>query len=291
MDLIVYLNGNFVKANEAKVSIYDHGFLYGDGAFETLRAYKKHVFKFEQHIQRLYNSLRQLYMELPAAPNVMLKTIKLLLQYNQLTDAYIRITVTRGEGPIGLDISLCPQPTLYIVVEPLHDLPDNWYIQGISTVIVSQRKIPDFCIPSSIKSCNYLVNIMAKKEAQDKGAQEGIMLNVEGYVAECTISNIFLVKDRKLLAPALSSGILDGITRRNVIELAEGRKIEVIERHILPDEIFKANECFLTNTSMEIMPVTFCDGTKIADSKPGKITRILMKDYKKLVEDEIAKEK
>lgn len=291
MDLIVYLNGNFVKAGEAKVSVYDHGFLYGDGVFETLRAYKRYVFKFEEHIQRLHNSLKQIYMELPIAPNIMLKAIKLLLQYNQLSDSYIRITVSRGEGPIGLDISLCPQPTLLIVTEPPHNYPQNWYLQGISVVIVSHRRVPDVCISSSIKSCNYMVNMLAKKESQDKGAQEGIMLNMEGYITEGTISNIFLVKDKKLLTPALSSGILDGITRRTVIELAENRNIEVIERHILPKEIFSSDECFLTNTSMEIMPITFCDGTQIGDGKPGKLTRLLMKDFKRCVEEEIAREK
>lgn len=291
MDLIVYLNDSFVKANEAKVSVYDHGFLYGDGVFETLRVYKKHVFKFEEHIQRLYNSLKQIYMDLPTPASTMLKAIKLLLQYNQLQDAYARITISRGEGPIGLDISLCPSSTLLIVTEPLHDYPANWHLQGISTVIVSHRKLPDICISSSIKSCNYLVNILAKKESQDKGAQEGIMLNMEGYIAEGTVSNIFIVKAKKLLTPALSSGILDGITRQTVIELAERRNMEVIEKHMLPAEIFSADECFLTNTSMEIMPVTFCDGTQIADGKPGKITRILMKDYKRLVDEEIAKEK
>lgn len=287
MDLIVWLNGSFVKAGEAKVSVYDHGFLYGDGVFETLRAYKRHVFRFEEHIQRLHNSLKQTYMELPTAPNMMLKAIKLLLQYNQLSDAYIRITVSRGEGPIGLDLSLCPNPTLLVVTELPHNYPNNWYLQGISTVIVSHRKIPDVCVSSSIKSCNYMVNTLAKKEAGDKGAQEGIMLNMEGYVTEGTVSNVFLVKDKRLLTPALSSGILDGITRRTVIELAEHRGVEVVERHISPDEIFSADECFLTNTSMEVMPVIFCDGTQIGDGKPGKITRLLMKDYKKLVEEEV----
>lgn len=285
MDLIVYLNGNFVKANEAKVSVYDHGFLYGDGVFETLRVYKKNVFKFEEHVQRLHNSLKQIYMELPIAPNMMFKAIRLLLQYNQLADAYVRVTVTRGEGPIGLDIALCPNPTLLIVTEPTHDYPRNWYLHGISVVIASHRKIPDACVSSSIKSCNYMVNTLAKKEAGDKGAQEGIMLNIEGYVTEGAVSNIFLVKSKKILTPALSSGILDGITRRTVIELAEHRGIEVLERHISPDEIFSADECFLTNTSMEIMPVVFCDGAQIADGKPGKTTRLLMKDYKKLIEE------
>lgn len=291
MDLIVYLNGNFVKVDEAKVSIYDHGFLYGDGVFETLRAYKRHVFKFEEHIQRLHNSLKQVQMELPIAPNMIHKAIKLLLQYNQLSDSYIRITVSRGEGPIGLDISLCPQPTVLIVTEPPHICPQNWYLQGISVVIVSHRRIPDVCIPSSIKSCNYMVNILAQNEARIKGAQEGIMLNMEGYITEGTISNIFLVKDRKLLTPALSSGIINGITRQVVIELAESRNIEVIEKHVLPKEIFISDECFITNTSMEIMPVTFCDGTQIGDGKPGKLTRLLMKDFKRYVEEQIAKER
>jgi branched-chain amino acid aminotransferase len=291
MDLIVYLNGNFVKAHEAKVSVYDHSFLYGDGVFETMRAYKRCVFKFEDHVQRLYGSLKQIYMDMPIAPNMMLKAIKLLLQYNQLSDAYIRIMVSRGEGPIGLDVSLCPNPTLFIVAEQPHNYPTNWYLQGVSTIIVSHRHIPDVCLSTSIKSCNYLVNILARKEAQDKGAQEAIMLNMEGYITEGTVSNIFLFKDKKIFTPALSSGILDGITRKTVIELAEQRGVEVVERHVSPEEIFSAQECFITNTTMEILPVTFCDGAQIADGKPGKFTKVLMKDYKRIVEDAIESEK
>lgn len=291
MDLIVYSNGNFVKANEAKVSIYDHGFLYGDGVFETLRAYRRCVLKFDEHVQRLYNSLKQIYMDLPIAPNLMLKAIKLLLQYNQLQDAYIRITVSRGEGPMGLDIALCPNPTVLIVAEPAHNYPSNWYQQGISTVIVSHRRVPDVCMSTSIKSCNYMVNILARKESKDKGAQEAIMLNMEGYITEGTVSNIFLIKDKKLLTPSLSSGIMEGITRRTVISLAEHRNMEVIERHVSPEEIFSADECFLSNTSMEVMPVTYCDGTQVADGKPGKITKLLMKDFKHVVDEEMARDK
>lgn len=291
MDLVVYLNENFIKAGDARISVYDHGFLYGDSVFETMRAYNKHVFKFEEHIQRLHNSLENIYMSLPIPPSTILKAIKLLLQYNQLSDAYIRVCISRGEGPLGLDISFCTNPSVLIIAESLHTYPANWYLNGISIAIVSYRKIPDVCLPSSIKSSNYMVNVLAKKEAQDMGAQEAIMLNIEGYVAEGTVTNIFFVKDKKLFTPALSSGILNGITRRVVIDLAEKRNIEVVETHISPDQIFSADECFLTNTSMEVMPVSACDNSKIADGKPGKITRILMKDYKHFVENEIYNEK
>lgn len=288
---MIFLNGNFVKTGAAKISVYDHGFLYGDGAFETLRVYKKHVFKFEEHIQRLYGSLKQIYMELSVAPQTILKAIKLLLQHNQLVDAYVRITITRGEGPIGTDISLCPQHTVLVVAEMAHTYPANWYSQGVSVIISRYRKIPDICIPASIKSCNYLSQVMARKEASDRKAQEGILLNLEGYVTEGISSNIFIVTRKKLLTPALSAGILDGITRRTVMELAEYRNIDVEERHIFPQEILAADECFLTNTSMEIMPVTFCDGTRIGKGQPGKMTRLLMKDYGKLVEQGVAKER
>ena len=291
MDLMVYLNGNFVKACDAKVSIYDHGFLYGDGVFETLRAYKKYVLRFENHIQRLYNSLKHVKMALPIAPTMIYKAVQLLLQYNQFADSYIRISITRGEGPIGLDISLCPQSTILIVAEAFRGYPASWYSHGISTVISHQRKIPDISFPSSVKSCNYLPNILAKKDAWNKGAQEAILLNMEGYVAEGTVSNIFLVKDKRLLTPAISSGVLSGITRELVIELAESKNIEVEERHIFPKEIFTADECFLTNTTMEVMPVTFCDGTKIGNGSPGKVTKQLTKEYKKLIETEIKKER
>ncbi len=291
MDLIVYLNDSFVKANEAKISIYDHGFLYGEGVFETLRAYKGHVFKFQNHIQRMYHSLRQISMDLPSSPHIILKTIKLLLHHNQLTDARIRLTVTRGEGPIGLDYSLCPRPTVLMLAEPIGRYPTSWYLQGIAAVIVTQRRVPAACISPTIKSANYLVNILAKKEALDKGAQEGIMLNMEGYLTEGTTSNVFLVRGKTLFTPALSSGILGGITRETVIELAERRHLEVIQTHLLPRDILASDEAFLTNTTMEIMPLCYCDGTKIGHGQPGKITRLLMKDYKRLVEKAIQEEK
>lgn len=291
MDLIVYLNGDFVKTGEAKVSIYDRGFLYGDSVFETIRAYNCHIFKFQEHIQRLYNSLKDIGMTMPVSPNMIYKAIKLLLQYNQIKDAYIRVTITRGEAPIGLNTSLCSQPTVLIVVEPLRGYPQQWYLNGISLVTVSQRKIPEFCIPSTLKSSNYLVNILAKKEALSKGAQDALLLNLEGYVAESTTSNIFLIKDKSLLTPALSSGILGGITRQTVLELAENRRMDITQRHILPEEIFRADECFLTSTIMEIMPVIYCDGTQINKGQPGKITRLLMKDYKKMVDRFIEQEK
>jgi branched-chain amino acid aminotransferase len=230
-------------------------------------------------------------MDLPMAPNMILKAIKLLLQYNQLSDAYVRVMVSRGEGPIGLDISLCPNPTVFIVTEQPHNYPTNWYQHGVSTVIVSHRHVPDISFSSSVKSCNYLVNIMARKEAQSKGAQEAIMLNMEGYITEGSVSNIFLYEDKKILTPALTSGILDGITRKTVIEIAEQRGIEVVERHISPEEIFSAEECFITNTTMEILPVTFCDGTQIGDGKPGRITKVLSKDYKRIVEEAVESEK
>lgn len=291
MDLIVYLNNNFIKSSEAKVSIYDHGFLYGDGAFETLKAYNGHIFRFEDHIERLHGSLKQIKMDLPISASVILKAIKLLLQHNQLRDAYIRITVSRGEGPIGIDRSLCPDPTLLVVAEPVRGCPARWYSEGISVIISRYRKIPDICIPSGIKSSNYLAHILARSEVHEKAAQDGILLNIEGYVAEGITSNIFIVKDKKLLTPALSSGILNGITRKTVIELAEKRSIEVIERHILPKEIFTADECFLTNTSMEIMPVAYCDGTGIGNASCGKITQLLMKDFRKMVDRLVEEEK
>ena len=286
MDLIVYLNGNFVRANEAKISIYDHGFLYGEGVFETLRVYKGKVFRFQRHIQRLYDSLKQIHMDLPIGANIIHKTIGFLLHQNRLKDAYVRVTISRGEGPIGLDSSLCSQPTILIIAEPMKSYPSNFYSEGISLMISSHRKIPPDCISPTIKSSNYLMNILAKREAKDKGAQEAILLNIEGYLTEGTVSNLFIVKDRKIYTPALSSGILNGITREAVIELAEHRHSEVVQTHIDPHILMTADESFITNTTMEIMPVAYCDGTKIGDNVPGKITKALIKDYKKLIEKE-----
>jgi len=287
MSMIVYLNNTFTKAEDAKISIYDRAFLYGDAAFEILRAYHHYIFKFQEHIERFHNSLKKLGIELPLSATVIFKAMRLLLEYNKLSDASIRISITRGESPITLDTSLCSPPTVLITSEFASGYPHQWYLNGISVIITTARRVPAVCIDSSIVSSNCLINILARREVQNRGAQEGIFLNIEGYISEGTESNIFLVKDNSLLTPAVSSGILNGITRQVVIELAESRGLDVIERHILPEEIFSADECFLTDTSMGIMPVIYCDGIRINDGHPGKITRFLMKDYKKLIEKKI----
>lgn len=285
MEMFVYFNGDFIKASEARVSIFDHGFLYGDGLFETLRVYDGMPFKFEEHMDRFYSGANYLGINVPLVRSVIRKAIEVLIEKNNLEDAVARVMLTRGEGDIGLDTDLCPNPTILITVRGHMPLSQEIYDNGIKLTIVSKLKTPPQVIDPSVKSNNYLSNILARAEAKEKGAFEGIMLNIEGYVAECTTSNIFLIKNDQIVTPTLASGILKGIARETVIEIANSFDITVEERFVLPEEIYDADECFITNSLMEIVPVSECDGTKISNGNPGIVTMNIMKEYKKSVQE------
>lgn len=282
----VYLNGKLVEKEEAKLSVFDHGLLYGDGVFEGIRAYNCLVFKLKEHIDRLYESAHTIMLNIPLSKEEMINAIIETLKANRLKDAYIRVVVTRGEGDLGLDPRKCKKPSVFIITDKIVLYPDKYYREGLEIITVpTQRNIPEALNPQ-IKSLNYLNNILAKIEAINAGVEEAIMLNSLGYVAECTGDNIFIVKKEVLVTPPPYAGILKGITRDAVIGLAKKEGIEVRETIFARHELYNADECFLTGTAAEIIPVVKVDSRIIGNGKPGKITLKLMKEFKKLTKNE-----
>ncbi|RLD15589.1 MAG: branched-chain amino acid aminotransferase [Caldiserica bacterium] len=286
-ELKIWLNGKLVKKDEAKISVLDHGLLYGDGVFEGIRAYNGRVFRLNKHIERLYNSAKAIMLEVPLSKDEMRKAIILTLRANNLKDAYIRVVVTRGEGDLGLDPRKCPEPNVFIITDKITLYPKEFYENGLKIVTASTRRNIPEAIDPRIKSLNYLNNILAKIEANLKGVPEALMLNKDGYVAECTGDNIFIVRDGKILTPPFYVGVLRGITRETVIEIAvKILKIEVLEVPFTLFHLYTSEECFLTGTAAEVIPVTEVDGRKIGDGKVGRITKRIMKEFKKLTKSE-----
>lgn len=275
----VYLNDRFVDSKEAVVSVFDHGFLYGDGIYETLRAYGGRIFMLQQHLARLRRSGRLIGLELPipekdwpALLNEALDRNELRPGRNRLDDAYLRITVSRGEGEIGLDPALCPRPTVVILAKPLTPYPPHLFREGVSLVIVQVRRNLSAALSPQIKSLNFLNNILAKLEATRAQAFDGIMLNAESHLTECTTSNLFFVRGGRLCTPSVDCGILDGITREVVLLLARENGVSTEEGRYNAEALRQADECFLTNTTMEIMPVREVDKIPIGSGHPGPLT-------------------
>ncbi|NPV27316.1 MAG: branched-chain-amino-acid transaminase [Firmicutes bacterium] len=282
MGLIIYLNGQFVPEEEAKVSVFEHGFLYGDGVFEGIRAYHGRVFRLREHIDRLYDSAKAITLNIPLTKEEMTEVVLETLRRNNLRDAYIRLVVSRGKGDLGLDPRKCPQPTIVNIASSITLYPPELYEKGMEVITVpTRRNIPEGVNPR-IKSLNYLNNIMAKIEANLAGVAEAILLNHEGFVAEATGDNVFIVKNGVLKTPAPYCGLLEGITRNAVIELAKKRAIPVEETVIPRYELFVADECFLTGTAAELIPVIKVDGRVIGDGKPGPIFNQLLADFHEL---------
>jgi len=286
MGLWIYLNGKYVPEEEARISVFDHGFLYGDGVFEGIRAYRGRVFKLEEHLQRLYASAKAIALKIPLSKEEMKEKILETLRKNRLKDAYIRLVVSRGKGDLGLDPLKCPHPEVIIIAHRISIYPEELYQKGMEVVIVSTRRNIPSALDPSIKSLNYLNNILAKIEANSKGVPEAIMLNNDGYVAECTGDNIFIVKDGTLITPPVWVGILRGITRDVVIHLAQEEKIPVREEVFTPAELYASDECFLTGTAAEIIPVTRVDGRVIGKGEIGGVTKKLMGKFRQLAHSE-----
>jgi branched-chain amino acid aminotransferase len=279
--LEIYVDGQFYPKDQAKVSVFDHGLLYGDGIFEGTRAYNGRVFEFDAHIDRLYDSAKAIALEIPMTKDEMKEAHLETLRRNQLTDAYIRTVVTRGVGDLGLDPRKCVRPTVIIIADRISLYPAEYYEQGLKIITVpTRRNLPETVNPM-IKSLNYLNNIMAKIEANLGGAAEAIMLNQEGYVAECTGDNIFLIKGKMLATPPASFGALKGITRGRVMKLAAEMGLEVVETALTRYDVYVADECFLTGTAAEVIPVVEVDGRKIGDGKPGVYSKQLKEAYHK----------
>lgn len=284
-ELLIYLDGKFVPKSQAKISVYDHGFLYGDGVFEGIRAYNGVVFKLKEHIQRLYDSSRAMMLNIPVTQEEMTQAVLESCRKNQLKDAYIRLVVTRGIGDLGLDPRKCPKPTIIIIADHivLHD--GKAKTEGITTMITWIRRDPIDATAHEIKSLNYLNSVLAKIEANKSGVDEAIYLDKNGCVAEGVGENIFIVKDGKITTPPSSTGSLSGITAKATKELAEKLGYQVTDANITPFQLLNADEAFFTGTAAEIVPIREVNWRQIGEGKPGPVTKALMAEFKKIVQD------
>lgn len=282
----VYISGQFYDKNEAKISVYDHGLLYGDGVFEGIRSYGGKIFRLRQHLQRLYDSAKAIRLEIPMSQEQLAQAIRQTLDLNGLKDAYIRVVVTRGAGSLGLDPRKTSDPQVIIITDHIQLYPPELYENGLEIVTVATIRNHPNAVNPRIKSLNYLNNILAKLEAIQAGCLEALMLNHKGEVAECTGDNIFVVTRGVVRTPPLDAGILEGITRNAVLELAQRAGIPTREEPLTRHDVYTADECFLTGTAAEIIPVVKCDGRVIGNGKPGPITRQLRERFFALVREE-----
>lgn len=278
----IYLDGKFLEKQDAVVSVFDHGLLYGDGVFEGIRAYNGRVFRLGEHIDRLWDSAKAIALCIPITKSEMEKIVLETLKINKLDDAYIRLVITRGVGDLGLDPAKCPKPTIFVITDKISLYPEELYENGLEVITVATRRATPDVLSPNIKSLNYLNNIMAKLEAKRAGVLEAIMLNSSGYVAECSGDNIFAIKNGIVTTPPAYAGALKGVTRNAAIELLRNKlKIEVKEDMLTTYDLYCADECYLTGTAAEVIPVVKIDGRLIGDGKPGKITK-LIKEFKNL---------
>lgn len=277
---IIYLDGNYVREEEAKISVFDHGVLYGDGVFEGIRVYNGRVFKCEEHINRLYNAAKAIMLEIPMSKEEMMEVLLETCRRNQIKDGYVRLVVTRGKGDLGLNPVSCKVASVFCIAGSITLYPDEMYIKGMPIITAVQRRNKATIVDPQIKSLNYLNNILAKIEANRAGVPEALMLNHDGVVAECTGDNIFIVKDNVIYTPPIYIGILDGITRNTVIELAKKLGYEVKESEFTLFNVYRADECFLTGTAAEAIPVTNVDGRIIGNGEAGPVTTRLLEAFK-----------
>jgi len=278
----VYINRKLVPQAEATVSVFDHGLLYGDGVFEGLRSYGGKVFRLEAHVRRLYESAQAIWLTIPMSQAEMCRAIHETVAANGIDDGYVRAIVTRGAGTLGLEPNLCSNPQVIIIADVIVLYPDELYEKGLEIVTVSVIRNHPAALDARVKSLNYLNNILAKIEGLQAGCVEALMLNHKGEVAECTGDNIFLVRDGVLLTPGLDAGILGGITRQAVIELAQEAGIEVMKVSLTKHDVYIADECFLTGTAAEVIPVVKVDSRTIGTGKPGPVTLELKKQFHEL---------
>ncbi|RKD23913.1 branched-chain-amino-acid transaminase [Ammoniphilus oxalaticus] len=284
MDRWIYLNGEFVKKEDAKISVFDHGLLYGDGIFEGIRVYNGNVFKCKEHIDRLYDSANSILLEIGLTKSELTEVMLETVRRNGMKDAYIRLVVSRGVGDLGLDPRKCPKATVIIIVEELAIFPKDHYETGIRIITVpTRRNTPDALNPK-IKSLNYLNNVLVKIEANLAGVSEALMLNAQGYVCEGSGDNIFVIKDNIIYTPPSYLGALEGITRNSIMKLAIEAGYTVKEEPFTRHDVYIADEVFLTGTAVEVIAVNEVDGRKIGDGRPGPITNTLLEKFKSIVE-------
>jgi len=282
----IYLDGEFVPPEKAVISVFDHGLLYGDGVFEGIRAYNGRVFRLDQHLDRLYCSARAINLTIPMSKEQMRDRVVETIRRNGLRDAYVRLVVTRGKGDLGLDPVKCPVPTVFIIAGGIQIYPPELYEKGLRVVtLATRRNIVDALSPR-IKSLNYLNNILGKLEANQANVEEGLMLTREGYVAEGTSDNVFIVGDGVVATPDLHLGVLAGITRGAVLEIAAAQSIPTEETTLTLFDVYNADECFLTGTAAELVPVVEVDGRRIGEGRPGPITKRLLHAFRELTRSE-----
>jgi len=283
MALQVFIDGKLYDKENAKISVYDHGLLYGDGIFEGMRSYSGKVFRLQEHLDRLWDSAKAIWLTIPMTKEAMAQAVNDTLKVNGITDGYIRLIVTRGAGTLGLDPNRTSNPQVIIITDHIALYPKEFYEQGLEIVTASTARNHPGALNPRIKSLNYLNNILAKIEGLKAGCIEALMLNHKGEVAECTGDNIFVVRDGQLLTPGTDAGILEGVTRGAVIELARQAGITVRELSLTRHDVYVADECFLTGSAAEVIPVVKIDHRSIGDGKPGPITRDLIQRFQALV--------
>ena len=281
--MVVYLDGKYVDSTEAKVSVFDHGLLYGDGVFEGIRLYSGNVYRLDDHLERLEQSCKAIMLDVPLARAAMAEAVCETCRQNKLTSGYIRLVITRGVGDLGLSPWLCEKPTLFIIASKVSLYPQEHYDNGLSIVTAPTRRIAPDALPPTIKSLNYLNNILAKIEARQAGALEAIMLNAQGYVAECTADNIFVIHKGEILTPAASAGALKGITRATIFDIAKELRIPMREADLTRHDVWCADECFLTGTGAEVIPVVKLDSRVIGNGKPGPVTGRVLVSFRQRV--------
>jgi branched-chain amino acid aminotransferase len=275
----IFIDGRYYDERTAKVSVFDHGLLYGDGVFEGIRAYNGRVFKLQEHTDRLFCSAKAILLKIPVSHADIMQAVVDTCRKNRIRDGYVRLVVTRGVGTLGLNPKGCKRPSVIVIADKIQLYPPELYDRGMEIITVPTTRNLHSALNPAIKSLNYLNNILAKIEANNAGCEEAVMLNAEGFVAECTGDNLFIVKDGQLFTPPLSAGALYGITRRVVLEIAEEAGFKVSEPNLTRYDLFNADECFLTGTGAEIVPVVKIDGRVIGAGKPGPVTRQLEGQY------------
>ncbi len=279
----IWLDGQLVDEADAKISVFDHGLLYGDGIFEGIRFYEGRVFKLTEHIERLFLSAKAILMTLPWTVEEVCGFVLETVKANGLRDGYIRLVVTRGAGDLGLNPYLCPTPSMFVIASAITLYPEEFYQNGLEVVTCGTRRPTPASVSPQVKSLNYLNNVMAKVEALNAGAKEGLMLNEQGFVAECTGDNVFVVKDGEVITPPVSDGSLDGITRQAIFELCEELGIGIREETMTRYDLYTADEAFLTGTAAEVIPMVKLDVREIGDGKPGIVTLKLVEAFRNLV--------
>jgi branched-chain amino acid aminotransferase len=283
MSLKVWIDGKLVDKSEAKLSVYDHGLLYGDGVFEGIRVYSGKIFECEAHLDRLWNSAKAIRLQIPISREEITRAMYETAKANNFTDCYIRLVVTRGVGDLGLDPNKCAKPTVFIISDLIAVYPKEMYDKGIAVITASVIRNHPNALSARIKSLNYLNNILAKIEANDAGVPEAIMLNHEGNVSECTADNLYIVRDGTIQTPTTTDGILEGVTRKVVIELCKKLGIPIVEKTLQRHDLYIADEMFLSGTGAEVIAVTKIDGRTIGAGEAGSVTRRVMEAFHKHV--------